>query len=95
MEKYQKEYIKLLKEKFEVKYIRKATYKRTRDIVDDGILVELDSTMFTDVCIFLSNNIRGLYHKWSMELNSENLPKCVWLTSYMDTALEIDKGFFI
>lgn len=63
MLKHQEEYLELLREKFGVKSIRNATYRKTRDIVDIGILVELESTRFAGVCIFLSNTTRGMYHK--------------------------------
>mgnify|MGYP003356578444 CR=1 FL=1 len=96
MEEHQKEYIKLLDEKFGVKgKPRRAIYKRNRDVIDSGIVVELSNSVFNPRLVFLSDNERGYLHKWSMELDSEHLPSCVWLTRYNDPYLSIIDSFFI
>lgn len=96
MKDYQKEYIKLINERFGISgKPRIATYKRRRDTIDSGIVVELSESGFSPRLVFLSDNPRNYFHKWSMELESEHLPSCVWLTRYSDSALSIIDGFFI
>lgn len=96
MEEYQKEYLKLIGERFDITVKpRIATYKRNRDVIDTGIVVELSESGFALRLVFLSDNPRTYFHKWSMELESEHLPSCVWLTRYSDSALSIIDGFFI
>lgn len=96
MEKHQEEYIKLIDEKFGVKgKPRRATYKRRRDTIDSGIVVELSDSGFSPRLVLLSDNERDYFHKWAMELDSKHLPPCVWLTRYSDPALSIIDSFFI
>lgn len=96
MKEHQKEFIKLLDEKFDISVKpRIATYKRRRDVIDTGIVVELSESGFAPRLVFLLDNPRTYFHKWSMELESEHLPSCVWLTRYSDSALSIIDGFFI
>lgn len=96
MKEYQKEYLKLIGERFDITVKpRIATYKRRRDVIDSGIVVELSEARFLPKLVFLSDNQRGYFHKWSMELDSEHLPPCVWITSYSDSALSIIDSFFI
>lgn len=96
MKEYQKEYLKLIGERFDITVKpRIATYKRHRDVIDSGIVVELSEAAFLPKLVFLSDNQRGYFHKWSMELDSEHLPPCVWITRYSDSALSIIDGFFI
>ena len=93
MEEHQKEYIKLLDEKFGVVgKPRRAFYSYGR-IPDRGIIVELDPLPITR--IFISDKPRSYYHRWTTELNSEHLPNCIWLTSKSDRDLDINKGFYI
>lgn len=96
MKEYQKEYLKLIDERFDITVKpRIATYKRRRDVIDSGIVIELIESEFSPKLVFLSDNQRSYFHKWSMELNSEHLPPCVWLTRYSDPALSIIDSFFI
>lgn len=96
MKEYQKEYLKLIGEKFDITVKpRIATYKKCRDVIDSGIVVELSEAGFSSKLVFLSDNKRSYFHKWSMELDSEHLPPCVWLTRYSDSALSIIDSFFI
>ena len=96
MKEYQKEYLKLIGERFDITVKpRIATYKRRRDVIDSGIVVELSEAGFLPKLVFLSDNQRGYFHKWSMELDSEHLPPCVWITRYSDSALRIIDSFFI
>ena len=96
MKEYQKEYLKLIEERFDITVKpRIATYKRNRDVIDSGIVVELSEAGFSPKLVFLSDNQRSYFHKWSMELDSEHLPPCVWLTRYSDSALSIIDSFFI
>lgn len=96
MKEYQKEYLKLIGERFDITVKpRIATYKRRRDVIDSGIVVELSEAGFSPKLVFLSDNLRSYFHKWSMELDSEHLPPCVWLTRYSDSALSIIDSFFI
>lgn len=96
MEEHQKEYIKLLDEKFGVKgKPRIAIYKSNRDVINSGIVVELSDSGFNPRLVFLSDNEGGYFHKWSMELDSEHLPPCVWLSRYSDPYLSIIDSFFI
>lgn len=96
MLKHQKEYLKLIEERFDITVIHRiATYKSGRDTIDSGIVVELSESGFSPKLVLLSNNPRSYFHKWSMELDSEHLPPCVWLTRYSDSALSIIDGFFI
>ena len=96
MKEYQKEYLKLIEERFDITVKpRIATYKRNRDVIDSGIVVELSEAGFSPKLVFLSDNQRSYFHKWSVELDSEHLPLCVWLTRYSDSALSIIDSFFI
>lgn len=96
MKEYQKEYLKLIGERFDITVKpRIATYKRRRDVIDSGIVIELSEAGFLPKLVFLSDNQRSYFHKWSMELDSEHLPPCVWITRYSDSALSIIDGFFI
>lgn len=96
MEKHQEEFIKLIDEKFDISVKpRIATYKRYRDTIDSGVVVELSNGGFIPRLVFLSDNPRKYFHKWSMELESEHLPNCVWITRYSDPALSIIDRFFI
>lgn len=93
MEEYQKEYIKLIDEKFGVKGKPRRAYYEYYSTPDRGIIVELEP--FPVTRIFISDEPRSYYHKWSTELDSGHLPSCVWLTSKSDSQLGLDKGFFI
>lgn len=93
MKEHQKEYIKLLDEKFGVKGKPRRAYYEYYNTPDRGIIVELEPLPVTR--IFISDEPRSYYHKWSSELNSMHLPDCVWLTSKSDSSLCLDKGFFI
>lgn len=93
MEEHQKEYIKLLDEKFGVKGKPRIVHYSYGKIPDRGILVELRPLSTTR--IFISDEPRRYYHKWATKLNSSHLPACVWLTSESDSSLCLDKGFFI
>lgn len=93
MEKHQEEYIKLLDEKFGVKGKPRRAYYKYKDTPDRGIVVELEPFPITR--IFISDEPRSYYHKWTTELKSEHLPNCVWLTGKTDSQLGLDKGFFI
>lgn len=96
MEEHQKEYLKLIEERFDITVKpRIATYKRNRDVIDSGIVVELSNGGFKPILVFLSNNSRIYFHKWAMEICSAHLPPCVWLTRYSDSALSIIDSFFI
>lgn len=93
MEEYQKEYIKLIDEKFGVKGKPRRAYYEYYSTPDRGIIVELESCPVTR--IFISDEPRSYYHKWATGLDSGHLPSCVWLTSMSDSQLGLDKGFFI
>ena len=93
MKEHQKYYIKLLDEKFGVKGKPRRAYYEYYNTPDRGIIVELEPLPVTRV--FISDEPRSYYHKWSSELNSMHLPDCVWLTSKSDSSLCLDKGFFI
>lgn len=96
MEEYQKEYLKLIGERFDITVKpRIATYKRRRDVIDSGIVVEFSEAGFSPRLVFLSDKQRSYFHKWEMELDSAHLPSCVWITRYSDSALSIIDGFFI
>ena len=96
MKEYQKEYLKLIEERFDITVKpRIAIYKRNRDVIDSGIVVELSDSGFNPRLVFLSDNEGDYFHKWSMELDSEHLPPCVWLTRYSDSYLSIIDSFFI
>lgn len=96
MEKHQEKYLELIGEKFDITVKpRIATYKSPRDTIDSGIVVELSDSGFSPRLVFLSDNERSYFHKWTMELDSEHLPPCVWITRYSDSALNIIDGFFI
>ena len=93
MKKHQKEYIKLLDEKFGVVgNPRRACYSYST-IPDRGILVELEPLSVTR--IFISDEPRSYYHKFTSELNSEHLPSCIRITSKSDNDLNLDKVFLI
>lgn len=97
MEEHQKEYIKLLEDKFNIAgEPRMATYNRHRHTIESGIAVEIKN--FGDgVVVFIADSPRSYLHKFITELDSEHLPPCVWLTRWSDKDLELhlDKGFFI
>lgn len=93
MEKHQKEYIKLLDEKFKVVGKPRRAFYSYGKIPDRGILVELESPHFTRV--FISDGPRSYYHKFASELKSEHLPNCVWIISKSDSDLSLNKEFFI
>ena len=93
MEEYQKEYIKLLDEKFGVVGKPRRAYYSYGRVPDRGIIVELEPLPITR--IFISDKPRSYYHRWSSELDSEHLPNCIWLTSKSDRDLDIHKGFYI
>lgn len=93
MEKHQEEYIKLIDEKFGVKSKPRRAYYEYRNTPDRGIIVEIEPLSITR--IFISDEPRSYYHKWSAQLDSGHLPTCVWLTRYSDSALSIIDGFFI
>ena len=96
MKEYQKEYLKLIEERFDITVKpRIAIYKSNRDTIDSGIVVELSDSRFNTRLVFLSDNEGDYFHKWSMELDSEHLPPCVWLTRYSDPYLSIIDSFFI
>lgn len=96
MEKHQEEYLELIGERFDITVKpRIATYKRNRDVIDSGIVVELSNGGFEPILVFLSNNSRIYFHKWATEICSAHLPPCVWLTRYSDSALSIIESFFI
>lgn len=93
MERHQKEYIKLLDEKFKVVGKPRRFYYNYGKIPDRGILVELEPLSSTR--IFISDEPRSYYIKWTSELNSEHLPSCMWFISKSDNDLNLDKEFFI
>lgn len=93
MKEHQKEYIKLLDEKFGVKGKPRRAYYEYYNTPDRGIIVELEPLPVTR--IFISDEPRSYYHKWSTQLDSGHLPSCVWLTSKSNSQLSLDKGFFI
>ena len=93
MKEHQKEYIKLLDEKFGVKGKPRRAYYEYRDTPDRGIIVGLEPFPITR--IFILDEPRSYYHKWTAELKSEHLPNCVWLTGNTDSQLGLDKEFFI
>lgn len=93
MLKHQDEYIKLLDEKFGVVGKPRIVHYSYGKIPDRGILVELEPLPVTRV--FISDEPRNYYHKWTTELNSSHLPCCVWLTSKSDKDLDIKSGFYI
>lgn len=97
MEKYQKEYIKLLEDKFNIAgEPRIATYNRHRHTIESGIAVEIKN--FGDgVVVFIADKPRSYLHKFITELDSFHLPPCVWLTRWSDKDLKVDMeiGFFI
>ena len=96
MLKHQEEYLELIGERFDITVKpRIATYKRNRDVIDSGIVVELSNGGFSPILVFLSYNERKYFHKWATKLDSEHLPPCVWLTRYSDSALSIIDSFFI
>lgn len=96
MKEYQKEYLKLIGERFDITVKpRIATYKRNRNVIDSGIVVELSNGVFEPILVFLSDNSRSYFHKWSTKICSAHLPPCVWLTGYSDSALSIIDGFFL
>lgn len=96
MTKYQEEYIKLISEKFKIKgKIKRASYKRLENTIDSGIIIELTSHTLNPKLVFISDTPRNYFHTWSMELKSEHLPQCIWITRYIDKDLEVVKGFYI
>ena len=96
MLKHQEEYIKLIAEKFGIVGKQKvATYKHHSDIEDSGIIVELKGYISNPRLVFIADNSRNYFHKWRSELNSEHLPRCVWITRYSDSNLSIIDRFFV
>lgn len=96
MLKHQEEYIKLIAEKFDITVMpRIATYKRYKDTIDSGVVVELSNSGFSPSLVFLSDKERIYFHKWRIELDSEHLPRCVWITKYSDRNLSIIDSFFV
>ena len=96
MTKYQEEYIRLISEKFKIiGKPKRANYKRWENTIDSGIIIELEYSKFNPRLIFLSDTPRNYFHTWSMELKSEHLPQCVWITSYTDEDLYLTKGFYV
>lgn len=96
MMNHQEEYLKLIAEKFGIKGTpKRATYKRWGDTWDSGIIVELEVSKSNLRLVFLSDTPRKYFHKWSMELPSEHLTPCVWITMYTDKDLSFIKGFYI
>lgn len=96
MKKHQEECLELIGERFDITVKpRIATYKRNRDVIDSGIVVELSNGGFEPILVFLSDNERNYFHQWATELDSEHIPQCIWLTRYSDSALSIIDGFFI
>lgn len=93
MENHQKEYIKLLDKKFGVVGKPRRAFYWYGTIPDRGIIVKVESLPFTR--IFISDEPKSYYHKWSTELKSLHLPNCIWLTSESSRDLSINKGFFI
>lgn len=96
MKEYQKEYLKLIEERFDITVKpRIAIYKSNRDVINSGIVVELSDSEFNHRLVFLSDNEGDYFHRWSMELDSEHLPPCVWLTLKSDKNLDIKSGFYL
>lgn len=96
MTKYQEEYIKLISEEFGINGKQKrAIYKRYEGTCDSGIIVELRLGKFGHRLVFLSDTPRKYFHTWSMELPSEHLPPCVWITRYTDKDLSFVKEFYV
>ncbi len=93
MKEHQKEYIKLIDEKFGVKGKPRRAYYEYKGTPDRGIIVELEPLPVTR--IFISDEPKPYYHKWYTELDSGHLPSCVWLTLKSDSRLGLDKLFFI
>ena len=82
MLKHQEEYLELIGERFDITVKpRIATYKRNRDVIDSGIVVELSNGGIEPILVFLSDNERNYFHKWATNLDREHLPQCIWLTS--------------
>lgn len=96
MTKYQEEYLKLLTKRFgTIGKPKRATYKHHEGACDSGIIISLETDKFNPRLIFLSNTQREYFHRWSMELPSEHLPTCVWITRYTDKDLSFVKGFYV
>lgn len=96
MEKHQEEYIKLLDDKFNiVGEPRIATYKKHRDTIYRGIVVEVDKPGFITRLVFLADKPSEYFHKWAIELPSDHLPPCVWITRYTDSALKFIDVFYV
>lgn len=98
MEEHQKEYLKLLDNKFKiVGNYKRVTLKMDKYKIDSGIAVEIKNFGNSGIVVFIADNPRGYLHKFMSELDSEHLLSCVWLTRWSDKDLELhlDKGFFI
>lgn len=97
MEKHQKEYLELLKDKFLIHDIyQRVTYKRCKGRIDIGIAVEVENLdTGAVIVVFIADNPRKYLHKFASQLDSGHLPSCVWLTELSDKDLEVHKGFFI
>lgn len=62
MEKHQEKYLELIGERFDIAVKpRIATYKRRRDTIDSGIVVELSNSGFSPILVFLSDNERDYF----------------------------------
>ena len=92
MKEHQKEYIKLIDDKFRIKRKYTGINYNCDGIIDKGILLELESFRSR---VFISDRPKNYYHKWETQLNSEHLPNCVWLTRKSDSELGLGKSFFI
>lgn len=96
MTKYQEEYIRLISEKFKIiGKPKRASYKRWENTIDSGIIIELKSHTLNHKLVFISDTPRNYFHTWSMELKSEHLPQCVWITRYTDEDLCLTKWFYV
>lgn len=93
MKEHQNEFLKLLDEKFGVVGKPRRAYYSYGRVPDRGIIVELEPLPVNR--IFISDEPRSYYHKWSTELKSEHLPNCIWITSKSDRGLGINKEFYI
>lgn len=96
MLKHQEEYLKIIESKFDITVKpRIATYKKHRDTIYRGIVVEVDEPGFITRLVFLADKPSEHFHKWAIELSSDHLPPCVWITRYTDSALKIIDVFYI
>lgn len=90
MEKHQEEYLELLDNKFKiVGSYKRATLKRDRHKIDNGIAVEIKNFGDSGIVVFIADNPRSYLHRFVAELDSKHLPPCVWLTRWSDKDLEL------